>query len=124
MLFSSSSVIYLIFYLQIADLAAITDNRKTLIHGLEEEIKEEQTQDNVDLEEERVKDRVELWDRNWLVIVGSVLVTSVVISVLTIMCLKRKKDFRSAYPGTHDACDICCSLCCCCCVCLNLTGSS
>ena len=108
MLLSCYSVIYLIFCLQVTDLAAITENRGSLIHGLEEEIKEERTQDSV-----------ELWDKNWLVVVGSVLVTSAVISVLTIIFLKRKKDFRSGYPGGRDACDICCSLCCCCCVLLG-----
>ena len=120
MLPSRSSVIYLIFCLQVADLAAITENRGSLIYGLKEEIKGEQTQDSVelhrDLEEERTNDNVELRDRNWLVVAGSVLVTSAVISVLTIIFLKRKRDFRSGYPGGRDACDICCSLCCCCCV--------
>ena len=113
MLICFYSVIYLILCLQVADLAAIIANRETLNHGLEEEIKGEQTQDNV-----------ELWDRNWLVVVGSVLVTSVVISVITIIMVKRRKDNQNFKGSNPDTCDVCCSLCLCCCLCPSLANSS
>ena len=113
MLICFYSVIYLIFCLQVTDLAAITENRGSLNHGLEEEIKGEQTQDSV-----------EFWDRNWLVVAGSVLVTSAVISVLTIIMVNRRKDNRSFKGSNPDTCDVCCSLCLCCCLCPSLANSS